>query len=161
MTKDVMISVRGLQVMGEDGEDSVETVQQGEYYQKNGTHFLIYDEYLEGFREPVKNVLRYKPNELSLTKRGLLNVQMLFETGKKNLASYRTPFGTMMIGMDTSRVEGRFEEHAFFLDVEYTLENNYQYLADCHISIEVREKGTQQLALFDENMGEARDFVGS
>lgn len=41
MTKDVMISIRGLQFMeGEDGDD-IETVQQGEYYEKNGADFLL------------------------------------------------------------------------------------------------------------------------
>ena len=79
MTKDVMISIRGLQFMeGEDGDD-IETVQQGEYYEKNGADFLLYDEYLEGFPEPVKNVIRIRDREMTLTKRGILNVQMNFE----------------------------------------------------------------------------------
>ena len=48
MTKDVMISIRGLQFMeGEDG-DNIETVQQGEYYERNGARYLLYDEYMEG-----------------------------------------------------------------------------------------------------------------
>ena len=42
MTKDVMISIRGLQFMeGEDGDD-IETVQQGEYYEKNGADSVSY-----------------------------------------------------------------------------------------------------------------------
>lgn len=90
MTKDVMISIRGLQFMeGEDG-DNIETVQQGEYYERNGARYLLYDEYMEGFPEPVKNMLRIRDGEMTLTKRGILNVQMNFEAGKKTLARYQT-----------------------------------------------------------------------
>lgn len=56
MTKDVVISVRGLQVMDNESAEDIETVQQGEYFERNGSIFLLYDEYYEGFDEPVKNV---------------------------------------------------------------------------------------------------------
>ena len=50
MTKDVVISVRGLQVMDNESAEDIETVQQGEYYERNGSIFLLYDEYYEGLR---------------------------------------------------------------------------------------------------------------
>lgn len=85
MTKDVVISVRGLQVMDNESAEDIETVQQGEYFERNGSIFLLYDEYYEGFDEPVKNVMKIRGNEMTLTKRGIINVQMNFEEGKKNL----------------------------------------------------------------------------
>ena len=48
MTKDVVISVRGLQVMDNESAEDIETVQQGEYYERNGSIFLLYDEYPSG-----------------------------------------------------------------------------------------------------------------
>ncbi|MDO4331830.1 MAG: DUF1934 domain-containing protein [Eubacteriales bacterium] len=142
MTKDVLISVRGLQFPEGDAGDDIETVQQGEYYFRNGSHFLLFDEYMEGFREPVSTLLRLKEKELTLTKKGLLNVQMFFEENKKNLSQYRTPYGTMLIGLDTGRVESVIKEHELHLEVDYVLEANYQYVADCHIVIDAREKGS-------------------
>ena len=53
MTKDVVISVRGLQVMDNESAEDIETVQQGEYFERNGSIFLLYDEYYEGFDEPA------------------------------------------------------------------------------------------------------------
>ena len=88
MTKDVVISVRGLQVMDNESAEDIETVQQGEYFERNGSIFLLYDEYYEGFDEPVKNVMKIRGNEMTLTKRGIINVQMNFEAGKKNLTRY-------------------------------------------------------------------------
>ena len=87
MTKDVVITIRGLQFMEGDSDDEIETLQRGQYYEKNGSRFLLFDEYMEGFTEPAKNVMRFRDHEMTLTKRGLINVQLDFETGKKNLTS--------------------------------------------------------------------------
>ena len=160
MTKDVTISIRGIQFAEGNGDDSIETVQQGEYFFKNEGHYLLYDEYEEGYHEPVKNMLRFKDGELTLTKRGLLNVQMIFAVGKKNLSHYQTPYGAILMGMDTSKITFKEQEHAIFLDVEYTLEANYQYVADCHIAIEVWDRGYQNMYL-RRNAKEAEGNLGS
>ena len=41
MTKDVVISVRGLQVMDNESAEDIETVQQGEYFGTKRQHFFI------------------------------------------------------------------------------------------------------------------------
>lgn len=150
MTKDVMIAIRGLQFLEGDEEDNIETLQQGEFFLRNGSRYLVFDEYQEGFQEPVKTTLKYKDGEMVLTRRGVLNVQMVFAEGRKNTTRYQTPYGVMMIGIDTSRVVFSEDEHGFKLDVNYTLEANYQYVADCHIRIEVREKGSEPFNLVGE-----------
>ena len=143
MTKDVVISVRGLQVMDNESAEDIETVQQGEYFERNGGICLLYDEYYEGFDEPVKNVMKIRGNEMTLTKRGIINVQMNFEAGKKNLTRYQTPYGVMMIGLDTSRVVCLQEEKSLAIEIDYTLEANYQYVSDSKIRIMVRERKQQ------------------
>ena len=50
MTKEVMVTLSGLQ-LGDSGEDTVETVHIGEYYEKNGVHYLFFDELLEGHKD--------------------------------------------------------------------------------------------------------------
>ena len=47
MTKDVLVSVRGAHIA--DGEtNNLEVITAGSYYFKNGKHYIIYDEILEG-----------------------------------------------------------------------------------------------------------------
>ena len=55
MTKDVLITIRGVHTMDEEDND-VEMIVRGDYYQKNGKHYILYEELLEGFKEPVKNI---------------------------------------------------------------------------------------------------------
>ena len=52
MTKDVLITIRGVHTMDEEDND-VEMIVRGDYYQKNGKHYVLYEELLEGFKEPV------------------------------------------------------------------------------------------------------------
>ena len=55
-----MLTIRGLQFdQGPDSEE-IETVQWGQYYKKNGTHYIIYDEIMEGFEEPIRNVIKFR-----------------------------------------------------------------------------------------------------
>ena len=56
MTKDVLITIRGVHTMDEEDND-VEMIVRGDYYQKNGKHYVLYEELLEGFKEPVKNII--------------------------------------------------------------------------------------------------------
>ena len=140
MNRDVMISVRGIQILNGLTDGDIETVQKGKYYFREGSHFLIYDEYMEGFQQPVKNILRFYEKEVSVVKRGLVNVQMLFEEGKKTLTQYHTPFGAIMVGLDTRKVRWREEPDSLHLRVSYVLEANYQYIADCRIRVDVKEQ---------------------
>lgn len=83
MTKEVMVSIKGLQFDQSADSEEIETIQWGQYYKKNGTHYVIYDELMEGCEEPTKNIIKFRERELNLTKRGLVNVYMVFEENKK------------------------------------------------------------------------------
>ena len=49
MTKDVLVSVRGIHTTEADGETgNVEVITAGIYYYKNNKHYVIYDELVEG-----------------------------------------------------------------------------------------------------------------
>ena len=54
MTKDVLITIRGVHTLDHEDND-VEMIIRGDYYQKNGKHYILYEEILEGAEERVKN----------------------------------------------------------------------------------------------------------
>ena len=73
MTKEVMVTLSGLQ-LGDSGEDTVETVHIGEYYEKNGVHYLFFDELLEGHKTPIRNMLKLRNEKLEVRKRGMFSM---------------------------------------------------------------------------------------
>ena len=89
MDKDVLIHVRGLQMMdAEDEQEPIEIVVPGEYYFRNGSHYLRFEEVLDDSAEPTVNYIKMSPKGLEVRKKGLVNVHMVFEQGKKNMTYY-------------------------------------------------------------------------
>lgn len=140
MTKEVLLSIRGLQFEGANDANDLETITAAEYYKKNDSHYVIYEEATEGFQDTTKNIIKWNGETLELTKRGLVNVHMIFEEKKKNMTDYRTPFGSILIGIDTKQIQVAESEEDISVDVDYVLGVNYEYLADCKISMHVRAK---------------------
>lgn len=140
MTKDVWISLRGLQFSGGEAADNIGTAVSGTYYEKNGKHYVIYEEVMEGLQKPVMNKLKFGEHFLELSRSAPLSVCMMFEENQKHMADYHTPYGKLTLGIDTKKFRMVNETDKMRLDIEYTLEQNNEYLADCKILIEVRSK---------------------
>ncbi len=143
MTKDVLISLCGLQFEQADADGGqIETIMTGSYYEKNGSHYLLFEEVMEGLDEPVKNKIRFKEHSLELTRSGAVNVHMIFEENRKNMTSYHTPYGSILIGINTRKIHITQESDRIEVDVDYALDVNYEYLADCRIVLNIRSRGS-------------------
>ncbi|MDD6058578.1 MAG: DUF1934 domain-containing protein [Clostridiales bacterium] len=142
MTREVVVSISGLQFAKEACDEAVELMTSAEYYHKNNKHYILYEEVSEDFRESVKNTLKLSKDILEITKRGAVNVHMLFEKGKKNVTYYYTPYGTLLIGIDTTKMELCESENELEVWVEYVLELNDQFLANCTIHMKILSKNT-------------------
>ena len=103
MTKEVMVTLSGLQ-LGDSGEDTVETVHIGEYYEKNGVHYLFFDELLEGHKTPIRNMLKLRNEKLEVRKRGPVSAELVFEEGEVTESAYNIPYGSFLVGVHTKGV---------------------------------------------------------
>lgn len=148
MTRDVLIRISGLQVMeGDDGADDVEMITIGDYFQKNGKHYIIYDEVMEGFEGNIRNTVRVTPDTMDIRKKGVANAHMVFEQDKKNMTRYATPMGDMMIEVSTNCVQVEEQEDSLKIQVGYSLGINYQRVSECNITMDVRSKGKADFRL--------------
>jgi uncharacterized beta-barrel protein YwiB (DUF1934 family) len=140
MTKEVLVAITGLQFDMDSEESDITTITAGEYYKRNNSHYVLYDEVVEGTEGNTKNVVKFRDNMLELTKKGYINTHMIFEVDKKNLTNYSTPFGDILIGIDAKKVTLKEEENKITVNVDYTLEANYEFLAECKLTMEIAEK---------------------
>ena len=147
MTKDVLITIRGVHTVDEEDND-VEMIVRGDYYQKNGKHYVLYEELIEGFKEPVKNIIKITSTSMDITKKGTAITHMLFEKNRKNMSYYGTPFGNLLVGIDAKEIKVEEKEHCIDVQIDYALEVNYEHLADCTIKMKIasKEKGGFSLA---------------
>lgn len=150
--KEVLLTMQGLQFdQRMEDADKVETVTVGDYYKKNNKHYVIYEEVIEGFTQVTKNRLKFSEGMLELTRNGLINVHMVFQENKKNMTNYNTPFGQILIGIDTKKIQITEQEDDIVVDVDYALDVNYEFLSDCHIKIHICSKENSNFSLNKNN----------
>ena len=147
MTKDVLLTISGLQFAAEQEADQVEIITAGDYYKRNGKHYIIYDEVMEGFEGSTHNIIKFSENSLEITKKGVTNVHMVFEKDKKNISYYYTPYGSLLIGIDAAKVCVDESEHNNNVDIKYALDVNYEHLADCKIKMNIKSKDAQDFKI--------------
>ena len=147
MTKDVIVTIRGLQNGPETDGEPIEMIVAGEYFYKNNKHYILYDEVMEGESQITKNRIKVSDGLMELFKSGAVNVHMAFEKDVKHVSNYNTPYGTLAMGIDTKKVEIKETEHEMDIFAEYAMEMNYEFVADCNISINVKSKGIKELKL--------------
>lgn len=143
MKKEVLVAVAGMQFEFAEDE-ALESISPGEYYNKNGKHYVLYEELTAdeaGVKGGItKNTLKFTDKQVELQKKGFNNVVMLFEEGKKTMTCYQTPVGSLMIGIDTTQVEVRELEEGIVIDILYSLDINYTQVSDCQIKIKIVER---------------------
>ncbi|MEG2700643.1 MAG: DUF1934 domain-containing protein, partial [Hungatella sp.] len=129
MTRDVLISISGEQMTdGETGD--IEMITTGDYFEKNGKHYIIYDEITDGIEGVTRNTIKVLPERMDIIKRGYGQTQMLFEKNKKHLTCYATPVGDLMIGINTNQILVEEQEDLLRIDVKYSLDINYEHVSE-------------------------------
>ncbi len=161
MTKDVLVSISGhhiditaepeeAQEALESDREAIEVVTPASYYCKGGKHYIIYDEVLEGMAGTIKNRIKITGTDsVEIVKSGLSSSHMIFEKNRKNLTYYRTPYGQMLVGVNTRNMEVSVEDDRINVQVDYELDVNHEPLADCKIRMDIVSKNSGEFSVLN------------
>ena len=138
MTKDVLLSIRGLYTEGDDGEDSIETLAPAEFFVKQGVYYLFFEEIIDDNTGVTKSRIKYSDKCFELTRKGEVSVHLLFEEGKKTLNTYQMPYGNLVVGLDTKRILMIEEEEEIKIAIDYAMEINYQQVSENSIEVVIK-----------------------
>lgn len=148
MNKDVLIHVRGLQLMETDDEqEPIEIVVPGQSYFRNGSHYLRYEEMLDDSAQTTVNYIKMSSEGVEIRKQGQVNVHMVFEQGKKNKTFYNTPYGTLQMGIAATGLELKESEDDIQMKVDYALDMNEEHVADCYLTVQAQSKDSDEFVL--------------
>jgi len=148
MTEQVLVSIKGLQFIDADENvEPIELITVGNYYHRNGHTFIKFEESFEGVEGSAQNMIKITPNVLEVWKKGVVDVHMVFEKEKKNISYYTTPFGTMQMGIAATSLEVREDPDHINVLVDYALEINEEYMADCTLAVNIKSKEAKDFAL--------------
>ena len=148
MQKEVLIHVRGLQMMDSQGDqEPIEIVVPGQYYFRNGSHYLRYEEMLDDSAQTTVNYIKMSSEGVEIRKQGQVNVHMVFEQGKKNKTFYNTPYGTLQMGIAATGLELKESEDDIQMKVDYALDMNEEHVADCYLTVQAQSKDSDEFVL--------------
>lgn len=142
MSETVKLSLVGRQRDETGAETIAETFANAEYYEKNGSIYLLYEEIQEGLEAAVKNTLKLKGSVLELTRRGAVDAHMIFEAGRVHPSDYATPYGRLKIGVRTHSLAVSSVRGLMKIKAEYTLMTDDLPFSDCTLVIEIERPDT-------------------
>lgn len=152
MTKEVLVSIAGLHTDMNETEneenEAIEVLSPGTYFFKDGKHYIFFEEMAEGIPGVTKTQIRIQGTEsVEVIKKGAFGMNMLYEKNKKNRAYYATPYGEINLGIHTKEILVEESEENINVRVEYTMDVDYEPVADCRIRINVKPKHAKDFSI--------------
>lgn len=139
MTKDVMISIRGLQEYDQQDSDHIELVTAGTLTTtKDGYHLTYEESALTGMEGTVTN-FEISPRQVILTRTGAICSEMVFELGRRHLSLYTTPYGTLEVGVAAHSVHSTIGETGGELEINYAIDIDHALAGENTFHIQVKE----------------------
>ena len=135
MSKKVNVSLSSYQKT-DSGAEEIKVFAPGIYSLINGRHFVKYNEKTDDGKEN-KVLLKFEENFFEMTKSGEVSSVLTFEEGVKTEGGYKTPFGTFVIVTDTKKLDVKVGKKNIFINLEYELAIDGEFVADCKIYIEI------------------------
>ncbi len=129
------LTIRGLHMGASHSDQPMEVRALAEYYQRDGSHYILYEETLEDGGQPVKNRMKFREGRLELTRQGPVSVRMIFEEGQTHYTRYRVPYGELLLGITTRKMAVREQGDRIRLEAEYALQWDGEDQTDSRIEI--------------------------
>ncbi len=144
MTKDVLVRIKGTQIVeGNEQDEPIALSAKGRYRQVAGRHHIRYDEVLEGTTDRTRNHVVLEPGRVEVHKVGEVNADLIFVPGMTESISYATRFGTLPMEVFTKDMTVREGEETLSAVISYTLSSGGQAVADCSMEMEFRSEGSK------------------
>lgn len=137
-----VISITGMQ-SGESGDsDIIELMTDGEYRHSGDESYIEYYESEITGLEGTKTSVSITPGQVILERSGNLISRMVFREGEKNRFLYDTRFGAATMGVDTRRIDARFDENGGELCVDYVVDMEHAAIGRNKIRMSVKKAGS-------------------
>lgn len=141
MSTAVILSIRGRQSYLDQEPEVIELVTEGTLERKDGAWYLSYEESELTGLQGVTTTFLVKPGEITLTRRGALSSQMVFQEGVYHDSLYQMEFGALMITVCATKVAYDISEQGGTIDLIYgiEIEQSTAGVIDYHLDVRAKE----------------------
>ena len=140
MTKDIILTISGLHDTDGESDAPIETMTPAQYYMKNGKHYVVYDEVLDGLEGTLKSTIKFTENQVELIRSGAASARMIFQPGHEHMMIYQTPMGPLSISVYTEDMELDIAEEKISLKIDYSLKTEDVVVSESTVNISLCPK---------------------
>ena len=138
--KTAKITIKSTQTYDKEKE-SAELITFGDYVAQDNVFCISYkDTEATGFAGCTTVLTVDGDDKVTLHRTGKKhNANLVIEDGKKHHCVYGTPYGDLMVGVNTKKVISTLSENGGDLYLNYTIDINSTYMSDNELFITVEE----------------------
>ena len=140
MKQAVVLAIRGSQRYEDQEPEIIELVTEGTMEFTNGGWDIAYEETALTGLEGVTTIFRVEPDKVTLTRKGALNSQMVFQQGVPHDSLYQMPFGALLLTVNATSVFYDIVPDGGVIDLSYdiNIENTQAGVIDYHLDIRAK-----------------------
>ena len=140
MKQAVVLNIRGRQSYGNQEPEVIELVTDGTMEFRSGGWDISYEESELTGLEGVTTTFRVEPGTVTLTRKGALNSQMIFQEGVAHDSLSQMAFGALMLTVKATSVYYDIVPDGGVIDLVYhiNIENTEAGVIDYHLDIRAK-----------------------
>ena len=140
MKEPVMLRLQGKQIYDEQEPEVIELVTEGTLEQLENGWEIRYEESSMTGLEGVTTSFRVEPEQITLTRKGRLESQMVFRLGMLHESLYQMEFGALMITVCATQLRYDITEKGGVVDLVYgiDIEQSAGGVVEYHLEIETK-----------------------
>ena len=140
MKKEVALSIQGRQTYEDQPPEIIELVTDGTMEFRDGGWDISYEETELTGLAGVTTTFRVEPDKVTLTRKGALNSQMIFQKDIVHESLYQMPFGALMLSVKATSVFFDILPEGGVIDLSYNIEieNTQAGVIDYHLDIRAK-----------------------
>jgi len=140
MKKEVTLSIEGRQTYQDQEPEIIELVTDGTMEFRSGGWDISYEETELTGLAGVTTTFRVEPDKVTLTRKGALNSQMIFQKDVVHESLYQMPFGALMLSVKATSVFFDILPEGGVIDLSYNIEieNTQAGVIDYHLDIRAK-----------------------
>ena len=138
---DYVISIKGIQSYNDAPDDNtdIEMMAECDFAFEDGKFFVDYDETEATGMKGTKTTIEIDSNYVSLVRSGAVNTTLLFIKDRQTASYYDTPYGTMMLGINTEDVNADLTDDGGKVSVKYSMSMNNLFSGTNTFEIKIRK----------------------
>lgn len=140
MTKDIILTISGLHATDGETDEPVEIISPGQYYFRNGKHYVLFDEVMEGIDGVIKSTIKFTEDQVELIRSGAASTRMIFQKEQEHMVIYQTPMGPLSISLYTDDIIAELGEDQMNLEIHYSLKTEGIVITESTVHLNVCPK---------------------